>query len=425
MKYEISTLPNNLRVVTAEMPGAMSATISVSVGVGSRHEDYDANGGISHFLEHLLFKGTAKRPSTKIISEQIDAVGGYNNAYTSNEVTNFYIKVPYQQLELGIDILGDMLQNSLFDAAEIDRERGVVLEEMNVYRDDPGTDVHNIPPKLFWPNHPMSHSALGKEDIIRTVKRDVIDAYHKKHYRPGNMVVGVAGRIKHQAVVEQVQKYFGDMKDHKQDPIINVKQTLNGPIAEAITKETAQTHVVIGTVAYPDLHPNEAAGRLITTILGRGLSSRLFLNVRERQGLAYTVNASNESFVDTGAFEVYAGVNLAKTSDAIRAIIEELHRVATEPVSEAELNKAKNQMRGSLQMAMESNSSVADRISNELLLLQKVQTVEEIMERLDAVTPDDILRVGAEMLDLKRLRLGIISPDPMPAVKAFEQLINS
>ncbi len=422
MTHTITTLPNNLRVVTAEMPQAYSATISVAVGVGSRYENLAVNGGVSHFLEHLLFKGTTKRPSTKIISEQIDAVGGWNNAYTSNELTNFYIKLPFQHVEMGIDILADMILDSQFDAAEIDRERGVVLEEMNVYRDDPASYVNRLTPELLWPGHPLAYEVLGNEDVIRSIDRQAIMDYQKAYYRPGNMVVAVAGKVQHQQVVDMVEKYFGGLVDQPVAPAQLVKDSLNGQRVASLVKDTAQSHLLISTTAYPYRHPDDAASKMVTTILGRGLSSRLFLNVRERKGLAYTVTSILENFVDTGEFGVYAGVNLGKTPDAIEAILEELRIISTELVGDEELSKARNQIRGSLQMAMESNSSVADRLATQLLLIDEIRTVDATLAEIEAVNPADIKRVAADMLSPGRLRLGIISPDPSAAIAKFESL---
>src|SRR4051812_15970942 len=205
MNVRVSTLSNGLRIATAEFAEAYSVTASITVGVGGRYEQQVINGGISHFLEHLLFKGTEKRPSTKVISEQIDAVGGYNNAYTTNEVTDYYIKLPYQHLDMGLDILSDMIRNSIFDADEIDRERGVVLEEINVYHDDPASYVHRLTPELLWPGHPLAKEVLGSPEVISTVSRQNIIDFQKAYYRPNNMVVSVAGKIKHEQVVDRVK----------------------------------------------------------------------------------------------------------------------------------------------------------------------------------------------------------------------------
>jgi predicted Zn-dependent peptidase len=422
VNHHHTTLANGLQIVTAPMPAAYSATMSVYVGVGSRYEDFAKHGGVTHFLEHLLFKGTKKRPSTKIISEQIDAVGGWNNAYTSNELTTFFVKLPYQHVALGLDILADMLRNSLLDAEEIDRERGVVLEEMNVYRDDPASYVHRLTPPLLWPGHPLSREVLGSEEVIKSIQRDTIAGYLHEHYQPSSMVVSAAGRVDHEAIVKQAEQLFGDMKGHDRPHFKPVTRSLSKQRVAVHTKDTAQAHLVIGTVAYPYRHPDDAAARLVTTILGRGLSSRLFLNVRERKGLAYSVTAALENFVDTGEFAVYAGVNLAKQADAVAAIIEELRLIATQPVDAEELAKAKNQIRGGLQMAMENNSAVADRLGTQQLLLGKIRSVEQTLAEVDAVTAADITAVAAKMLAPNRLRLGIISPEPDAAVATFEKL---
>ena len=422
MKHHHSQLANGLQIVTTPMADAYSATVAIYVGVGSRYENYAKQGGVTHFLEHILFKGTTKRPSTKIISEQIDAVGGRNNAYTDNELTSFYVKVPYQHTALGLDILADMLRNSLLDPEEIDRERGVILEEMNVYRDDPAHYVHQLTPPLLWPGHPLEHPILGSEKVIETIQRDAIASYLHEHYQPGSLVVAAAGRVDHEAIVKQAEKLFGDMKSHPRPQLQPITQPLSPKRVAVHPKDTAQAHLVISTIAYPYRHPDEPAARLISAILGWGLSSRLFLNVRENKGLAYSVTAGTQNHVDTGEFEVYAGVNLAKQADAIAAIIEELGTIATQPVGAEELSKAKNQMRGGLQMAMENNSAVADRLGVQQLLLGEIRSVEQTLAELDAVTSADITRVASQMLAPNRLRLGIISPEPDAAVASFEQL---
>ncbi len=424
MKPQCTKLANGLQIITAAMPGAQSATVSLYVGIGSRYEDFAKNGGVSHFLEHLLFKGTKNRPSTKIISEQIDAVGGWNNAYTSNELTCFYVKLPYQHTALALDILVDMLRNSLLDPEEIDRERGVVLEEMNVYEDDPASYVHRLTPPLLWPDHPLANPVLGSEKVIQTISRAEIADYLQHHYRPEKLAVVVAGRVDHDAVVAQAERLLGDLKPTPVPEAPKVTRELSAETTAVLKKDTAQVHLVISTAAYPYRHPSDPAARLVATILGRGLSSRLFLNVRERKGLAYSINAGTENFVDTGEFGVYAGVNRAKQTEAIAAIMEELRLITVEPVSAGELDKAKNQIRGGLQMAMESNGAVADRLGTQQVLLGELRSVERTMAEIDAVTSSDIMRVAGEMLAPERLRLGIISPEPESAVAAFNQCMK-
>lgn len=424
MKYKISTLPNNLRVVTTEMPEAYSATVSVAVGVGSRYESLKDNNGVSHFVEHLLFKGTKNRPSTRKITEKIDAVGGKANAYTNNEMTDYFVRVPYQHIELGMDIVSDMVQNPLFDSVEIDKERNVVLEEMNVYRDDPSSYVHTLTPKLLWPDHPVSFEILGTEDVIRYITPENITKFHAKYYQPGNMVVSCAGRVKHEDMVKLAEKYFGDMKDQKIEPFKKVGKSLSKRVVSELEKDTAQTHMVIASRGYSFNSKNAAAANVLATILGGGLSSRLFETVREQKGLAYSVGAHTGNFIDTGEFEIYAGVNTAKAPEAIEAIIEELVKISKEKVGQKELNKAKQQLTGSLQMAMENNLVAADRGATQMLLTGKVKSIDQTLAEIDKVTSEKLQEVAKEMLALDGLRLGIISADTQPAATKFAQLTS-
>lgn len=423
MTQEQTTLSNGLRIVTAELPGAQSLTACVFVGVGSRYED-TKNNGVSHFLEHLLFKGTPKRPSTKIISEEIDAVGGWNNAYTSSELTNYYIKVPKKYSGLALDILCDMVRNPLLDPAEVDRERPVIVEEMNVYRDDPARQVANLAPPLLWPKDPLGYDILGSEKVIESIARDKIAEYKEYHYNPKNMVVSVAGRVKHDEIVAQVKQLLGGMKGPGGRPHLRPAKESSRQLANAVEKDTAQAHFTISAKAYPYLHKNDPAARVIANILGKGLSSRLFMNVRELKGLAYSVYADIHNFTDTGLFEVYAGVNVDKIEEAIEAVMHELRLIKEELVSPLELTKAKNQIRGRLEMALESNSSVAQRLGTQLVLLGETHSVEETMEKIEAVTVEDVQRVAQQMLALENLRMGIIAPKTATAVKCFEKLVK-
>lgn len=424
IKHYITTLPNNLRVVTAKIPGSYSATISISIGVGSRYENFSQNGGVSHFLEHLLFKGTKRRPTPKIISEQIDAVGGWNNAYTSNELTSYYVKVPYQQIKLGLDILSDMVQNSLLDPEEIERERGVIIEEMNVYQDDPASYVHRLTPELLWPGHALSREIIGSPDVIRSLSRQEIMDYMQQHYRPSNMVVTACGKVDHKEVVALVEQFMGTLVDSPTPSIQPVATAISPQLVRTLQKDTAQAHVLVSTLAYPYRHASDPAARLLTTVLGRGMSSRLFLNVRERKGLAYSISSSLENYVDTGEFGVYAGVNIDKTHDAIAAILDELRQIGAQPVSAEELDKAKNQLKGGLQMALESNTAVADRLATQLTLLGSIYDIENTLSEIDAVTADDVQRVGQAMLAPENLRFGIISPEADRAAEQLEKLLQ-
>lgn len=422
-----TTLPNGLRIITAEMPASQSLTACIVAGVGSRYEDFNQNGGVSHFLEHLLFKGTKKRPSAKIISEEVDAVGGWNNAYTSNDLTNYYIKVPKRYGQLALDILSDMIRHPLLDPVEVDRERSVIVEEMNVYRDDPARHVGNLVPPLLWPGDPLGNEIIGTEKVIYKIPRDRILEYKERHYNPKNLVISVAGRVKHDDVVEQITALMGDFRGPSQRQHPRAVRESSTKLTNLLEKDTAQAHFTIGCRAYPYNHKNDAAAKVITNVLGRGMSSRLFINVRERKGLAYSVYAHLQNFVDTGYFEAYAGVNLDKIQEAVEAVIHELMLIREEPINPLELTKAQNQIRGQLEMGLENNNTVADRLGTQLILLDEVRSVEEIMEEIDAVTVSDVKRVAIEMLAAKNLRFGIIAPSAgaKAAAKRFEKLVKA
>jgi predicted Zn-dependent peptidase len=424
LKVRETKLENGLRIVSAELMDAHSLTVNVVVGTGSRYENYSINGGVSHFLEHVLFKGSAKYPSAQDIAEAVDAVGGYNNAYTAEDVTSFYIKVPARHGELAVDILCDMVKSPLLDAGEIDRERGVIVEEMNVFRDDPPRYIGTLVPELIFPDNPLGKDIIGSEEVIKQIPRDDIEKYLKLHYRPNNLVVAAAGAVNHDQLVDQVKKALGDMEPGAQAPAQTVTDEAARERTVTHKKSTAQAHFMVASRGYAYSHPDEAASRVVSAILGRGMSSRLFTNVRERQGLAYTVFAEVNSFVDTGLFEAYAGVNLDKIKQALDSVLHELDLITREPVSEAELKKAQQQLIAGLEMSLENNASIADRMGLQLVLLGRVKTTEEVIAGIEKVTVEDVQRVAADMLATDKLRFAIIAPEPEAAAKHFKEFVT-
>ena len=424
MKIKQTKLDNGLRIITASLADARSVTVNVAVGTGSRFEDYQANGGVSHFLEHLLFKGSNKYPSAQAIAEAVDEVGGYNNAYTTEDITSYYIKVPARHGKLALDILSDMVKSPLLDAVEIDRERGVIIEEMNVFRDDPSRFIGTLVPALIFPENPLGRDIIGTEEVINTISLDAIRNYLKARYSPNNLVIAVAGAVDHDDVVAQMRESLGDLKPAELAEIVPVVESIHYDLVVTHPKPTAQAHFMVASRGYAYEDPDEPAARLVAAILGRGMSSRLFTNVRERQGLAYTVFAEVNSFVDTGLFEAYAGVNLDKIQQALDSVLHELDVIRREQVSEAELAKAKQQLMAGLEMSLESNGSIADRIGTQLVLLGKVKTIEESLARIEAVTTADIKRVAAEMLAIERLRFAIIAPEPDAFAAHFVEYVT-
>ena len=424
MKIKQTTLDNGLRIVTASLADARSVTVNVVVGTGSRFEQYQANGGVSHFLEHLLFKGSKKYPSAQAIAEAVDEVGGYNNAYTTEDVTSFYMKVPARHGKLALDILSDMVKSPLLDAAEIDRERGVIIEEMNVFRDDPSRYIGTLVPALIFPGNPLGRDIIGSEEVINTITPEAITQYLKTRYRPNNLVIAVAGAVDHEEVVAQMRESLGDLERGELAEIVPVTDGIDHDVVVTHPKPTAQAHFMVASRGYSYEDVDEPAARLMAAILGRGMSSRLFTNVRERQGLAYTVFAEVNPYVDTGLFEAYAGVNLDKIQQALDSVLHELAVIRETQVSSAELDKAKQQLIAGLEMSLESNGNIADRIGTQLVLLGKVKSIEESIARIEAVTPADVLRVAHELLAPERLRFAIIAPEPEAVAAHFVEYVT-
>lgn len=419
MKIEQTTLDNGLRIVTSRMPAARSVAVCMFAGVGSRYENFAVNGGVSHFLEHLLFKGSESWPSTQVIGEAVDGVGGYHNAYTTKDMTNFYMKVPKRHAKLSLNILADMIQNPLLDAGEIDRERTVVLEEMNVWRDDPAGAIYDLLPEVLWPNDPLASEMIGSEEVIKTISRQAIYDYQQLHYGPENIVVSVAGDVEHDAIVGHVVQLMGTMKRRKPPRLKKVNASLSDKLVVEREQATSQMHILIGCQAYPANHKRSAALQVVSTILGGGMSSRLYLELRERQGLAYSVFSDYNSFVDTGAFSVYAGVSPDNVSRAMQVIISELGRLKTELVSETELNKVKHKLAGGMQLALESTSAIADRVGTRMVLLNEIKLPDETIADIEAVTIEDVHFVAKDLFKAANLRLATIAPDTKLAKQAF------
>lgn len=425
MKTHITTLANKLKIVTTEMPGARSATAMILVAAGGRTENFDREGGVSHILEHMLFKGSVHRPTSKQISQEIDAVGGINGAYTTSDTTGYFVKLPKQQVNLALEIMADMVVNPLLEDAEIDRERGVIIEEINWRRhDDPMQLVSSLVPPLLWPVDRLGQDVAGNEEVIRTIGRRGVLAYKNRFYQPNNMVVSVAGGVSHEVVVASIKAMMGTMTYKTVPKLHLVKPGLAEHKVTVYTKPTAQANFIIGARAYPYWHKHDAAMSVLATVLGNGMSSRLFINIRERKGLAYDIGTSRQNFVDTGMFEVYAAANTENVDEAIRAVLEELELIQNELVPEEELNKAKNKLKGGLAMAMESNNNVADRFGTQLLLLGKVRSVEDAMAGIERVTAREVMRVAQETLSFDKLRMAIVASDGTSAKLTFEEIVG-
>ncbi len=409
MQFHKTVLPNGLRVLTIPMPSFESATVMVMVGAGSRYENKN-NNGISHFLEHMAFKGTKKRPSSMDITSVIDGMGGQFNASTGKEATNYYIKSAADKIDISMDVLSDMLLHSKFDSKEIEKEKGVIIEEMNMNEDNPMRIIGDLYENLAYGDTPLGWDIIGKKEIIKNTTRKDFLSYMKSLYSGENMVLAVAGGINSAKTVKLAEKYFGQMP--KFDTIRYDKAQLNQKKPQVIlkTKKTEQVHLALGFRTVQFSSPDKYTLEVLAAILGGGMSSRLFSEVREKRGLAYYVNASSDLYSDTGSFVVWAGVDPKKVKDAISIILEEHSKIArgTSHVGKEELKKVKEFLKGHWVLAFENSMTVANHYASWEVLEKKIQTLDEAMKKIDAVTIEQVENVAEKYFVEKGLNLAII-----------------
>jgi predicted Zn-dependent peptidase len=415
-----SKLPNGLRVISSHMPDAQSISICIFIGAGSRYEDQPING-ISHFLEHLFFIGTKKRPTSLDISRSIEEIGGELNAYTSEDKTSYYVKVPLEYAEQGMDTLSDMLTASQFNPAKIDKERSVIIEEINLYQDDPGSLVMDILPGVVWPDSPLGFTIIGTKENLRSISRERVMEYRDERYRPDNMLVSVAGPMEHGQVEKLVSDHLGSLSGSVESSFTPATTVQKKPQAKIFTKQTDQTNLVIGLRGLALEDAQTPALRLLSVILGSGMSSRLFQNVREQKGLAYSVFSSVDSFLDTGLFYCKAGVTNEKTHDAISAILFELKRLRDADLVQEDLDRTKTQLRGGLRMGLDGTRQMANWTGARAILTGSPRTIEEALAEMEQVTLEELLKVAKELITDKGLNLAVVGPHE---VEAFADILS-
>lgn len=415
MQYKKQTLPNNLRLVTVPMPGVASVTVLLMVGAGSRYEEKNING-ISHFLEHMAFKGTQNRPTALAISSIIDGIGGEFNAFTSKDHTGYYIKAASQHLTLQVDVLSDMLLHSKFDPAEIEKERGVIIEEINMYEDTPMRKVGDLYENLLYGDTKLGRDISGRKEVIKSVKREDFTDYISRFYGPANTIIAIAGGIgsgtkwPEEKIVEIVNQYFGDWKSKKTVIPEKAADGQEKPNVLVHFKDTQQAHLCLGFRSYHLTHPGRYKLGVLTAILGGGMSSRLFIEVRERRGLAYYVRSANEQYSDVGNFVTQAGVDVVRIDDAISVMLEEFAKVRLNSITSEELVKAKEYLKGRFILELEDSRNVAALFSSEELLEEDIKTPEDIMKEIDSVTLDDVTLVANDIFRENTLNLAVIGP---------------
>jgi predicted Zn-dependent peptidase len=420
--YERHTLENGLRVLTAPMPQAQSVTVMLMFAAGARYENRE-NSGIAHFAEHMFFKGTDRRPTARDISGEVDGIGGEFNAFTGKEYTGYYVKCAAEHRDVALDVLVDMIRNSKFDPDEIEREKGVIVEEMNMYYDSPREYIGSVYESLLYGDQPLGWDVIGTKDTVRAATRDTFTDYLGKWYKANRLVVGLGGKIGDDAL-DRVQELLGDLESGAQGTPAPAEMLANGtPRVRVHTKDADSAHIALGVPSYPLEHPDRYTLQLLATVLGGGMSSRLFSEVRERRGLAYYVFGLNHSYTDAGSLYSQAGVDINRIDDAVTTIAAELKKMATETVPADELEKARNFAKGRFVLSLESPQGVIMFGLRREVLEQKVAEPEEILAELDKVTAEDIQRVAQDVLGGHGLNLAVIGPFDDAA--RFEQLLSS
>ena len=406
--YQRSVLDNKLRVLTSTMAHTQSVSMVICVGAGSRYES-DELAGVSHFIEHLPFKGTKNWPTARDVSEAIEGVGGVMNASTDREMTVFWCKVARLHYKIAFSVLLDMVLHSRLDPEEVEKEREVIQEELRMTYDQPSYRVDLLIDEAMWPNQAMGRDVGGTPETVADIKQQDIREYMHQQYNPANTVVAVAGNVTHDEVVDMLAETTRDWKPAGRPPAQPARAEEAGTVAKVERGRSDQWHLCWGVPGMAFADPDRHALNLMNTILGDGMSSRLFLNLREEQGLAYDVHSSTSFFRDTGSLVVYCGVEPHKTNDAVKTIVQEFEGMHEAP-SEQELNKAREYSKGRLLLRMEDTRSVASWLGAQELLQDRVRTPDEVVALLDAVTTSDIARVANDLLDDEKIRLAVVGP---------------
>jgi predicted Zn-dependent peptidase len=417
--FERSSLGNGIRVLTAPMPQVGSVSCFVMLAAGSRYETPESKG-IAHFAEHMFFKGTEGRPTARSIATEIDAIGGEFNAFTGKELTGYYVKCGSETRDVALDVLTDMLLQSRFDPVEIEKEKGVILEEMNVYLDTPQRYVGSVYDRLLFDDQPLGWDILGTKDTIEAAGRDTFLSYLEAWYRPERIVVGVAGRIG-DGLQDRLEALLGGIEPGPTGLPAPVELPPDRSPVMLHTKSSEQAHLNLGVRSYPIGHPDRYALQLLAVVLGGGMSSRLFTEVREKRGLGYYVHAASGSYTDTGTFYSGAGVDVDRVDEAITTIVGELRKIAAEPVPADELEKARGYAKGRFVLRLESPQGTIQYGLRREVLEGEVEEPDELLRELDAVTVEDVQRVASDLLEGKRLYLALVGPFDDP--ERFEKLL--
>lgn len=419
--FRKTTLENGIRLITIPMRNTKTVSFLVLVGTGSKYETKETNG-VSHFLEHLFFKGTKKRPTTLAIAETLDRVGGIYNAFTSKETTGYWAKVASRHQDIALDWISDIFLNSKLEPKEIEREKGVILEEINMYLDTPTAYIGDLWDKVLYGEQPAGWRVIGEKESILKFNRKKIVSYLNNHYSSLNTIICAAGDINPQLIEEKIKKYFKNINKIIPEQKEKVKEKQNKPASLIYFKETDQTHLCLGVRTYNLFHPQRATLELLATILGGNMSSRLFISIRERRGLAYYISTYADNNTDTGCLVTSAGIDHKNIEKVIRLILKEYQSFKNKLISKEELQKAKDYWKGTTSLSLETSDSRAFFYAGQEILEKKILTPEEIFKKIDQVTVNDIKKVANDIFRPEKLSLALIGP--FKEKERFEKLLK-
>lgn len=407
--YQKTVLENGLRILTTAMPHTHSVAAGIFTGVGSRYENNEQRG-ISHFIEHMLFKGTERRPTAQQVSEAIEGLGGDINASTDREATIYEVKVAHHHLPIALDVLVDMFRHSKFDAAEIEKERQVIIQEILRMMDMPEAWVHVLIANQVWPEHPIGWNIAGSAESVSAISRDDMLSYIDSMYTPSSTVISLAGNLNHDEVVTQMESDLGSWQRRPVPTFLPAENTPPGPTLHLEFRDTEQAHLCLGLPALSRSDPDRFKLSLLNAILGQGMSSRLALEIRENRGLAYSVGSYKQQLRDTGLMVLYAGVDPKNAVDTVHAMIEQLQLLRDQPVPLTELSKAREYTKGGILLSMEDTFANAAWVGGQELFDQELLTVDQVMEKLDAVTVADVQAMAQRLFVTEKLSLAIVGP---------------
>ena len=419
--FHKTVLKNGLRIITVLQKNTQAVTVLVLVGTGSKYEKKEING-ISHFLEHMYFKGTKKRPSATVIAETLDKVGGIYNAFTSEEYTGYFAKVAAQHFELALGWVSDIFLNSLLPEKEIEKEKGVIIEEINMIYDNPMSYVQTLWPKLLYGDQPAGWDVAGTKETVSKMTREKLIDYTEKQYVASNTIVSIAGNFNEPLAIKKVKEFFSKIKTTKPIKKPRVIEQQQKPNLLLHFRETDQTHLCLGVRAFDLFHPKRYVQDLLSVILGGMMSSRLFEKIRAELGIAYYINTNSEANPDTGFLFTQTGIDNKNVEKGILTILKEYKKISQERVPVSELKKAKDYLKGKTTLLLESSDAQASFYTGQELLEKKILTPEEIFKKIDQVSQDDILKVAKDIFQPQKLNLALIGP--FKDKKTFEKLLK-